>query len=68
MGTVAKPSSPSVKLTALEEPIITKIAKGIKNIPKSKIKFLKNGKYNSLRYGWSVYFKRKNIETKDKII
>tara|TARA_B100001750_G_C15391925_1_gene537894 strand:+ start:829 stop:1053 length:225 start_codon:yes stop_codon:yes gene_type:complete len=68
IGTVARPSRPSVKLTALEEPIITKTIKGIKNIPKFKIKFLKNGKYNSLRYGWSVYLKRKNMETRDKII
>ena len=28
-GTVANPSSPSVKFTALEEPTITKIANGI---------------------------------------
>ena len=31
-GTVAKPSNPSVKFTALEEPIITNNAKGIKKI------------------------------------
>ena len=43
-GTVASPSKPSVKLTAFEDPIITKIEKGIKNHPKFKIKFLKNGK------------------------
>ncbi len=43
-GTIAKPSNPSVKLTALAEPMITKIPKGIKNSPKSNIKFLKNGK------------------------
>ena len=30
-GTVARPSNPSVRLTALDEPIITNIAKGIKN-------------------------------------
>ena len=44
MGTVAKPSNPSVKLTAFEEPIITNRPKGIKNNPRSKIKFLKKGK------------------------
>ena len=44
-GTVAKPSRPSVRLTALDEPIITNTANGIKNHPRSKIKFLKNGKY-----------------------
>ena len=31
-GTVAKPSSPSVRLTAFEEPTITKAAKGIKTV------------------------------------
>ena len=43
-GTVAKPSSPSVKLTAFDAPIITNNPNGIKNIPMSKIKFLKKGK------------------------
>ena len=38
-GTVAKPSSPSVKLTAFDAPIITNNPNGIKNIPMSKIKF-----------------------------
>ena len=33
-GTVAKPSRPSVKLTAFEEPTIMKIANGIKNKPR----------------------------------
>ena len=42
-GTVAKPSKPSVKLTAFEEPIITKIPNGIKNKPIFTIKFLKKG-------------------------
>ena len=44
MGTVAKPSKPSVKFTAFDEPIITNKPKGIKSIPKSNIKFLKKGK------------------------
>ena len=44
IGTVAKPSSPSVKFTALDEPMITNNPKGIKNIPRSNIKFLKKGK------------------------
>ena len=44
-GTVAKPSKPSVRLTAFDEPIITNTAKGIKNHPRFTIKFLKNGKY-----------------------
>ena len=33
-GTVAKPSKPSVRLTALEDPTIIKSANGIKNNPK----------------------------------
>ena len=33
IGTVANPSRPSVKLTALDEPIITKSPNGIKNKP-----------------------------------
>ena len=44
-GTVARPSNPSVRLTAFDEPIITNIANGIKNHPRFMIKFLKNGKY-----------------------
>ena len=43
-GTVARPSSPSVKFTALDDPTIMKIEKGIKKIPKYKTKFLKKGK------------------------
>ena len=43
MGTVAKPSNPSVKFTAFDEPIITNKPNGIKNIPISNIKFLKKG-------------------------
>ena len=38
-GTVAKPSSPSVKFTAFDAPIITNKPNGIKNRPKSKTKF-----------------------------
>ena len=44
-GTVANPSSPSVKLTAFDDPTITNTEKGIKNHPRLIIKFLKNGKY-----------------------
>ena len=40
-GTVANPSKPSVKFTALEAPIITNSPKGIKNKPMCHIKFLK---------------------------
>ena len=42
-GTIARPSKPSVRFTALEDPIIIKIPKGIKNQPKSTTKFLKKG-------------------------
>ena len=49
-GTVAKPSSPSVRLTALDEPIITNIANGTKNHPRFTIKFLKNGKYKLFKF------------------
>ena len=44
-GTVAKPSSPSVKLTALEAPTIINTEKGIKNQPRFIIKSLKKGRY-----------------------
>ena len=44
-GTVANPSSPSVKFTALEAPMITNNPNGIKNNPIFQIKFLKKGKY-----------------------
>ena len=44
-GTVASPSSPSVRLTAFEEPTIMNTENGIKNQPKFTIKSLKNGKY-----------------------
>ena len=44
-GTVAKPSKPSVKFTAFDDPTNTKIQNGIKNQPKLITKFLKNGKY-----------------------
>jgi hypothetical protein len=42
-GTMASPSSPSVRLTAFDEPTITSIAKGKKNSPKSSSRSLKNG-------------------------
>ena len=44
-GTVASPSKPSVKFTALDDPTITNIEKGIKNQPRLINKFLKKGKY-----------------------
>ena len=44
-GTVAKPSRPSVRFTALDEPTITNTEKGIKNQPRFINKSLKKGKY-----------------------
>ena len=55
-GTVANPSNPSVKFTALEEPTITKIENGIKNHPRLIIKFLKNGKFNFLNSSYSTKY------------
>ena len=43
-GTVARPSNPSVKFTALEAPTITKTENGIKNQPRLINKSLKKGK------------------------
>ena len=42
-GTMASPSSPSVRLTAFEAPTITNIANGMKNQPRSISTSLKNG-------------------------
>ena len=42
-GTVAKPSRPSVKFTAFEDPTIIKRVNGIKNKPRLNARFLKNG-------------------------
>ncbi len=42
-GTMASPSSPSVRLTALEAPVMTKIASAMNNQPKSISTFLRNG-------------------------
>ena len=53
-GTVANPSKPSVKLTALEDPTIINTEKGMKNQPRSINKFLKNGKYKFLKTEWSA--------------
>src|SRR5258707_233378 len=43
VGTMARPSSPSVRLTALDAPAITKTAAATKNQPSSISTFLKNG-------------------------
>ena len=50
-GTVANPSNPSVKLTALEDPTIINTEKGMKNQPRFINKFLKNGKYKFFKSG-----------------
>ena len=50
IGTVAKPSNPSVRFTAFEEPIITNKPKGIK-IFQDQIKFLKEKNINYLYIG-----------------
>ena len=50
---MAKPSNPSVKLTALEDPTIINAAKGIKNQPRFINKFLKKGKYKYSNSEWS---------------
>ena len=50
----AKPSKPSVKFTAFEEPTITKTEKGTKNQPRLIAKFLKNGKYKFLNSSYST--------------
>ena len=60
-GTVAKPSSPSVRLTAFEEPTITKAAKGIKNQPKLIIRFLKKGKYKLFKSAFSEKWLKNKI-------
>ena len=47
---VANPSKPSVRLTALEEPIITNTENGMKNHPRFIIKFLKKENINLIYY------------------
>ena len=66
-GTVARPSRPSVKFTALDAPIITNKPNGIKKSPRCKIKFLKKGKYKSYKNSWSEKFERIN-KARDPII
>ena len=66
-GTVAKPSKPSVKFTALDDPTITKSAKGINNVPIYKTAFLKKGKYKLFRCSWLEYLDKIKI-AKEPII
>ena len=67
-GTVAKPSRPSVKFTALDDPIITKTANGIKNHPKFKNKFLKKGKIDFLIHHYLKNLIKNNIPMTARII
>ena len=48
IGTMARPSSPSVRLTALPAPTMTKQANGMKNQPRLISKSLKNGKVSDV--------------------
>ena len=43
MGPTARPSRPSVRLTALELPTMTSTANGMYRRPRSGMKFLKKG-------------------------
>ena len=47
---MANPSKPSVRLTALDDPTITKTENGIKNHPRLMIRFLKKGKYKLVKF------------------
>ena len=42
-GPIARPSSPSVRLTALDDPTITKVENNIYQGPISRLRFLING-------------------------
>ncbi len=53
-GTIASPSSPSVKFTALDEPIITRTLSAMKKLPKGISRFLKNGTARVLANGSRV--------------
>ena len=50
-GTMARPSRPSVKFTALPAPTMTKAAKGTKNQPRLKRKSLKKGNASEVESG-----------------
>ncbi|MBS1223487.1 MAG: hypothetical protein H6R24_165 [Proteobacteria bacterium] len=57
VGTMASPSNPSVRLTALLEPTMTKYASGIKSQPRFRATFLKNGTINWVSTGaWAVKY------------
>ena len=57
-GTVANPSNPSVKLTALEDPTIINKANGIKNKPKEKTIFLNLFSIHTIKLLGKIYFGR----------
>ena len=50
-GTIASPSSPSVRFTALPAPTITKAAKGTKKIERLRMKSLTKGKVSDEENG-----------------
>ena len=52
-GTIASPSRPSVRLTALPAPTITNAAIGMKKIPRLRSTSLKNGKVSDEENGSS---------------
>ena len=57
---MAKPSNPSVRFTALDEPTIIKIENGIKNQPRFITTFLKKGIYKFFKStGFAKYVKIK---------
>ncbi len=62
-GTMASPSSPSVRLTEFDAPTITKIAKGMKNQPSSTRKFFTKGRARVVASGSGVSRMIQNVAT-----
>ena len=54
VGTIASPSSPSVRFTALEAPIITNIATSGNSRPNEIIRFLNTGTASSVPSGCGI--------------
>ena len=54
VGSIASPSSPSVRFTALLEPTITRNAKGTNQMPSGMATSLKNGTISSVSCGSSA--------------
>ena len=53
-GPMANPSSPSVKLTAFDEPTMTRVAKMMKNQPRSIITVLRKGTVRPVARGVGI--------------